>query len=59
MHSSEGVPVRAASCRSLQEAPAEAPTAFMGGDAIVSIIDPTGVATAAFPVIYGSDLKVL
>ncbi|BDA46999.1 hypothetical protein COCOBI_09-4530 [Coccomyxa sp. Obi] len=45
------------SCRTLQDVPAQAPTAA-AGDAIVAIVDPKGVTTAMFPVVNGSDLKV-
>ncbi|CAL8471614.1 g11156 [Coccomyxa elongata] len=43
--------------RTLQDVAAQAPTAATG-DAIVAIVDPKGVATAMFPVVDGSDLKV-
>lgn len=48
----------AASGRTLQDVPAPAPTEA-AGDAIVAIVDPKGVTTAIFPVVDGSDLKVL
>ena len=46
----------AASGRSLQEAPVQAPAP--AGDAIVSIINPSGIATAAVPIVDRSNLKV-
>ncbi|EIE24573.1 hypothetical protein COCSUDRAFT_62002 [Coccomyxa subellipsoidea C-169] len=48
--------VAVASGRSLQEAPAQAPAA--PADAIVSILDASGAATAAVPVLDASILKV-
>lgn len=48
--------LHAASGRSLQEAPAQAPAA--PADAIVSILDASGAATAAVPVLDASILKV-
>lgn len=48
----------AVSGRSLRDAAAQAPTAAAAGDAIVGIVDPTGVTSAMFPVVDGSDLKV-
>ncbi|CAL8471616.1 g11158 [Coccomyxa elongata] len=44
--------------RSLRDAAAQAPAAAAAGDAIVGIVDPTGVTSAMFPVVDGSDLKV-
>ncbi len=46
----------AASGRSLLQAPVAAPADVK--DAILSIINPMGVATAAVPIIEGSNLKV-
>ncbi|KAK9919020.1 hypothetical protein WJX75_008721 [Coccomyxa subellipsoidea] len=45
-----------ASGRSLQQTPVQAPAP--AGDAIVSIINPSGIATAAVPVVDRSNLKV-